>query len=161
MRSVHPSHSLASVGALAAEICRDHEWSETPCGAGTPYAKLLELDCSVLMFGATLDGYTFFHTAEHDARCPYLYEPHRQELLFRDERGLVWSLPSLRHDMQVPRRFREMDAWLADRSLLHRQTLGSGELLFIPCARAVHRALVEALQRDPWLLVKEPQREST
>lgn len=158
VRSAHPTHSLACAGPLAKEICADHDWAETPCGHGTPYEKLVQLDGAVLLFGATMDAYTLFHTAEDAAEVPYLYQPRRCDLLIRDRMGLEWSLPSWRHDMTVPRRFSEMDTWLEQRGLLHRATLGRGELLFVPHAAAAHRALVDALRSDPWLLVAESAR---
>jgi len=51
VRSLHPSHSLAVSGPGAAELCRDHELRETPCGPGTPYLRIAEGNSSVLMFG--------------------------------------------------------------------------------------------------------------
>jgi aminoglycoside 3-N-acetyltransferase len=155
VRSVHPSHSIASSGPLASSICSDHEWAHTPCGAETPYEKLVELGCAVLMFGATLDGYTLFHTAEDAAGVPYLYEPRTYELFHRDACGIRWSMESRRQDMNVPRRFGRMDEFLERDCLLRRVRLGRADLLFIPDAKAAHRVLVDALRHDPMLLVAE------
>jgi aminoglycoside 3-N-acetyltransferase len=155
VRSAHPTHSVASSGSLATSICEEHEWARTPCGAGTPYEKLVQLGCAALMFGATLDGYTFFHTAEDAATVPYLYEARMYELFIRDACGIRWSMESRRQDMNVPRRFGQMDAFLEREALLKRVQLGNGELLFIPDARAVHSVLVDALRRDPFLLVAQ------
>src|SRR5262249_1506540 len=68
LRSNHPTHSLACSGPSAAWLCAEHELCATPCGAATPYARLVQSHCSVLMFGVTLDSYTLFHTAEDAAR---------------------------------------------------------------------------------------------
>src|SRR5262249_53188787 len=73
LRSCHPSHSVACMGPLTETLCSAHDASETPCGTGTPYARLIDADCAVLLFGAKFDAYTFFHSAEHDAGVPYQY----------------------------------------------------------------------------------------
>jgi aminoglycoside N3'-acetyltransferase len=109
------------------------------------------------MFGATLDSYTLFHTAEAAAGVPYLYMPEQVTLRTKGSDGSVNSIQMWRQDMRVPRRFAETVDWLAEQKLLIRRKLGLGELLFIPSARAVHETMVKTLQRDPMFLVKEQQ----
>ena len=158
VRSQHPSHSLACNGAVAAGLFHGHELCPTPCGAGTPYQRIAEGDSSVLMFGATLDSYTLFHTAEDAAQVPYLYLPQQVTLRTKGVDGSVRSVQMWRQDMGVPRRFAATADWLAEKGLLVRRRLGLGELLFIPSASAVHEATLKALQRDPLFLVSEEAR---
>ena len=110
------------------------------------------------MLGATLNTYTLFHTAEDAAQLPYLYEPTPYTLKVRTRDGKIKTVLMRRQDMQIPRRFTEMAAWLEQRGLLVRQRLGLGELLFIPRAGEAHRQVVEALRAEPLLLVAEPVR---
>jgi aminoglycoside 3-N-acetyltransferase len=158
VRSQHPSHSLASNGGVAAELCHGHEHSSTPCGAGTPYQRIVQGDSSVLMFGATLDAYTLFHTAEDEAQVPYLYYPQQVTLRTQGADGVVRSVQMWRQEMSVTRRFAAMSDWLAERRLLVRRRLGLGELLFLPSAGAVHETLLKELRRDPLFLVEERAR---
>jgi aminoglycoside 3-N-acetyltransferase len=158
IRSLHPTHSLACEGSLATSLCRDHEWSETPCGAGTPYEQLVRIGSAVLMFGVTLDSYTLFHTAEDAAEVSYLYMRKKTVIAYRGPLGIRWHMLSYRHDMTVPRRFAEMENWLQERDLLVRRKLGMGELLYIPDAARLHDALVIELKNDPWLLVQSGAR---
>jgi aminoglycoside 3-N-acetyltransferase len=158
VRSQHPSHSLACSGTGAEELCRDHELRETPCGAGTPYLKIAEGNSSVLMFGATMDSYTLFHTAEDAADVPYLYMPQQFTLRTKGSDDVVRSLQMWRQDMGVARRFAATADWLAEQGLLIRRKLGLGELLFIPNARALHEKMVDTLRRDPLFLVDEKAR---
>src|ERR1044072_2072194 len=74
-RSLHPSHSLACLGPDSEKFVLDHERRETPCGQQTPYEQIAMSNSSVLMFGATMDSYTLFHTAEDAAKVSYLYKP--------------------------------------------------------------------------------------
>lgn len=158
VRSLHPSHSLACSGPGAEKLCSDHESYETPCGAGTPYQRIAEGNTSVLMFGATMDSYTLFHTAEDGAELPYLYAPEQVTLRTKGVDGSVKSLQMWRQDMGVARRFAATVDWLSEQGLLVRRKLGLSELLFIPNARALHETMVETLRRDPLFLVDEKAR---
>lgn len=160
VRSQHPSHSLACSGPGAEELCRDHELRETPCGQGTPYLRIAEGNSSVLMFGATMDSYTLYHTAEDSAKVPYLYMPEQFTLRTRGADGEVRSIQMWRQDMGVPRRFAATADWLAEQGLLIRRKLGLGELLYIPNARALHETVVETMRRDPLFLVDESHKEA-
>lgn len=158
VRSLHPSHSIACGGPAAEQFIEGHEACETPCGDGTPYMRLIEQDGSVLMFGATLDAYTLFHTAEDSAQVPYLYQPKQLALRSRMPSGEVKEIPTWRQDMGVTRRFGAMDTWLEEQGLLVRRRLGLSELLYIPRAAALHERIVNELRSDPLLLVAENAR---
>lgn len=158
VRSQHPSHSLACSGPEAEDFLRNHEFCETPCGAGTPYQRIAEGDSSVLMFGATMNSYTLFHTAEDAAGVPYLYMPEQVTLRTKTTDGSVRSLQTWRQDMGVARRFADTADWLSEQGLLIRRKLGLSELLFVPSARALHETMVKTLQRDPLFLVDESAR---
>jgi aminoglycoside 3-N-acetyltransferase len=160
-RSLHPTHSLAAAGPLAGDLCEGHERTQTPCGQGTPYEKLAQRKTSVLMFGARLDAYTLFHTAEDAAEVPYLYESRKSIVSYTDDYGINWQYSLRRHNMLFLRRFAEMDSWFEQRALLLRGKLGLGELLYLPDAGKAHRMLVEELRRNPWLLVEEASRPKT
>jgi aminoglycoside 3-N-acetyltransferase len=153
-RSQHPTHSLACEGGRAEDLIAGHDKCDTPCGKGTPYEKLIDWDASILMFGATLNAYTLFHTAEDAAQLPYLYEKNPYQLRIRQADGSTSNFQMWRQNMKVERRFSSMDTWLEDRGLLKRRVCGSSELLFVPSAAAVHETLIKALRNDPWLLVK-------
>jgi aminoglycoside 3-N-acetyltransferase len=157
-RSLHPSHSLACEGPLSDELCDDERMSDTPCGEGTPYQRLLQRNVAVLMFGVSMNSYTLFHTAEDAAEVSYLYRTNRMTLRWRDASGRVSSYESRIHDMSFERRFAEVGVWLEGKGLLSRVPLGFGSLLFIPSAIDVHDALVTELARDPWFLVDKSSR---
>lgn len=152
LRSLHPTHSLAVEGAGGPAIIAGHEACATPCGAATPYARLVQMDAAILMFGATLDAYTLFHTAEDAAAVAYLYEPLPVSLRFSGPDHLEHSMTMRKHDMTVARSFSAKAAWLEERGLLRRVGLGAGELLLLPHARQVHDAVVDQLRRDSWFL---------
>lgn len=155
VRSVHPTHSLAARGPDALAICANHELCDTPCGKDTPYERLVYQDSATLMFGVTMNAYTFFHTAEDAAGLPYLYEDRPYSLRYRDKAGGVNTLNMWRHDMQIARRFAETRDWLEAHGLLVSRSLGLGELLYLPHAADVHQALLKQLERNSFFLLNE------
>jgi aminoglycoside 3-N-acetyltransferase len=106
-RSIHATHSLAARGELAEQICTNHYRHDSPCGAGTPYSRLVERRASVLLFGVTFHSYTLFHTAEDASGSAFAYEQGTLDRLrVVDEQGQpcdCWS----RRQTRTPRRFAE------------------------------------------------------
>ena len=64
LRSAHPTHPVLTRGARAEELVAGHETARSPCGAGSPFAKLLEADGKILFLGVSIDSMTFFHFLE-------------------------------------------------------------------------------------------------
>lgn len=63
-RSLHPTHSAAALGPLAAEITAGHHNEDTPCSDNSPFGKLAPHDATILMLGITMDCCTLVHHAE-------------------------------------------------------------------------------------------------
>lgn len=149
VRSIHATHSVAAAGPLATELCANHYQQNTPCGAGTPYARLLERKASVLLFGVSFHSYTLYHTAEDASGSAFAYEPETlDQLRVIDESGQphdCWS----RRQSRVPRRFAEAGDLLERVGLARRVQLGRGALLYVPDCVKVHDFLVERLRQTP------------
>ena len=64
IRSVHPTHPVAAWGADAEAMTAGHHLASTPCGKGSPFARLLERRGKILLLGADISSLTFFHLAE-------------------------------------------------------------------------------------------------
>jgi aminoglycoside 3-N-acetyltransferase len=149
IRSVHATHSLAASGILAGQMCSDHYHHDTPCGANTPYRRLVERRAAILMFGVTFHSYTLFHTAEDASGSEFAYEHATVDRLrVVDERGQEHECLS-RRQSRTPRRFAEAGHLLESVGLAGRITLGRGNLLFVPDCSRVHDFLVERLRRIP------------
>lgn len=73
LRSAHPTHPVAAWGGKAEEITAGHHLAGTPCGAGTPFARLLDHDGKILLLGTGLAAMTFFHAVEEilEPRMPF------------------------------------------------------------------------------------------
>jgi aminoglycoside 3-N-acetyltransferase len=73
-RSDHPTHSIAAIGARAAEYCAGHSWRE---GATTfdrkgPWGKLVDWQGKILWIGTAMKTQTCVHVVEDWMRLPYM-----------------------------------------------------------------------------------------
>jgi aminoglycoside 3-N-acetyltransferase len=92
VRSVHPTHSVAAAGRLAASITRGHASTATPCGVGSPYHALLEHDGRILLLGTGIRALTFYHAVEE------ILEP---SLPFSPFTTGTFTLQSRDHDQNI------------------------------------------------------------
>jgi aminoglycoside 3-N-acetyltransferase len=72
VRSRHPTHSVAALGAGAHRLTAGHEDCLTPCGPGSPYARLAdEEDGVILLLGCDHESNTTWHHVEELAGVDY------------------------------------------------------------------------------------------
>lgn len=75
LRSIHPTHSVCAVGALASALIEHHIEDSTPCGPNSPFHLLPEYDGQILMLGCGLRPNTSMHAIEELIEPPYLFDP--------------------------------------------------------------------------------------
>lgn len=92
VRSVHPTHSVAAWGARAHTITADHHLASTPCGRGSPYARMLENDGKLLFLGTGTDVMTFFHTVEEILEPVMPFSPFTREFFSLQSRATDGTL---------------------------------------------------------------------
>ena len=148
IRSVHPTHSVAVWGADAAALVAGHVHAKTPCGVGSPYARLIDRDGKILFLGCDVKVMTFFHTVEEllEPRMPFSPFTQQEYLLESvDADGRAWTTRTRLSDPALVRRrnltkllplLRQRAAWreagvggLRMRLVGARQVLGAGEAL--------------------------------
>jgi aminoglycoside 3-N-acetyltransferase len=95
LHSGHPEAGVAAVGRLAGEITASHP-DDDAYGAGTPYARLVELGGQVAMLGAPLDTVTLVHHAEAVAKV-------------QEKRRVVYRCPVFEGGQRVWRTFSDID----------------------------------------------------
>jgi aminoglycoside 3-N-acetyltransferase len=93
--SGHPEAGVAAVGPLAEAITVGHPYDDA-YGAGTPYARLVELGGRVAVLGAPLDTVTLVHHAEAVAEVP-------------GKRRVNYRYPILKGGERVWRTFSDID----------------------------------------------------
>ena len=108
--SGHPEAGVAAFGPLAEYLTASHPYDDA-YGAGTPYARLVELGGQVLVLGAPLDTVTLVHHAEAVADVP-------------DKRRVSYGMPVIAGDPgeRLWRTFSDIDT--SDGALPYERVLG-------------------------------------
>jgi aminoglycoside 3-N-acetyltransferase len=108
--SGHPEAGVAAFGPLAEGLTASHPYDDA-YGAGTPYARLVELGGQVLVLGAPLDTVTLVHHAEAVAQVP-------------DKRRVSYGMPVITGDpgKRLWRTFSDIDT--SDGALPYERVLG-------------------------------------
>ena len=146
-RSLHPTHPVAGWGAKAPRILDTHPSARTPCGAGSPFEKLVEADGKVLFLGVDIRSMTFFHYLEEELEGRMAFSPFTKErftLHVRDERGEVWPVETRLYDRDVieQRDVRIMVPDLKARGFWREQRVGMLKAILLRC-RDVRQVAVD------------------
>jgi aminoglycoside 3-N-acetyltransferase len=135
-RSDHPTHSVAARGPGADELVAGHADAETPFGAGTPFARMIERGVKQVWFGTGLPTFTLYHAYEslRPGGFPIdVYHSQRQPARVVDARGEEREVTTLVHDPRYAGRKDEtrarMKELLLEGAKLRRTRLGRGEIL--------------------------------
>jgi aminoglycoside 3-N-acetyltransferase len=107
VRSVHPTHPVAAWGRDAAAMIAGHHLAGTPCGTGSPFARLLERRGKILLLGADISSLTFFHLTEELLEPQLPVSPFTQEtfhLASKQKDGTVVATDTRLYEPAVSRR---------------------------------------------------------
>jgi aminoglycoside 3-N-acetyltransferase len=80
IRSVHPTHPVAVWGKDSEAYVAGHHLARTPCGRGSPFARLLERGGKILLLGVDIGSMTFYHCVEEILEPKLPISPFTQEL---------------------------------------------------------------------------------
>lgn len=125
VRSLHPTHSVAAVGADAEYLTRHHEDTLTPCGFGSPYVKLAQRASGrILLLGVGHDSNTTLHAVEELAAVPYHLQPVPTKGIIRTGSGELirtfWP-----HQYGTGRHFPAIEPLLTERGAQTTGTVGA------------------------------------
>ncbi|HEY7707686.1 MAG TPA: AAC(3) family N-acetyltransferase [Gaiellaceae bacterium] len=136
VRSLHPTHSVAARGPGAEELVAGHDLAETPFGAGTPFARMIDRGMVQLWFGIGLRIFTLYHAFEclrPDGFPIEVFATERVDARVVDEDGRERTVSTLVHDPVVGGRKDDTRAAIKEHLLatgvLRETTLGRGEVM--------------------------------
>jgi aminoglycoside 3-N-acetyltransferase len=155
-RSLHPTHSVAAYGKLAAPLTSGHHLDGTPCSMNSPYGKARSEDAHVLLLGIGLERCTAIHHAEEIvAPDIYLMPPESAahfEMRARD--GTIYQM-RLRGHIKLNRDFPQFAKPLTERGLMRH-----GDMAGTPWQAVAQSDLLDeifaALDRDPRAIIAAP-----
>ena len=96
-RSLHPTHSVAAVGADAEDFVSGEEHINTPCGEGGAYYKLWERDAQILLIGVNFMRNTFIHGIEEWDKAQGSISEEKSDYYVITRQGSRLYTPQYRH----------------------------------------------------------------
>lgn len=158
-RSLHPTHSVAGLGAQVDELLNEHHLDETPCGVRSPFGKLVSADGWVLMLGISFDCCTIIHHVEEVVAPDVYLKPASETETYRctDRHGKTHSVRLRRH------LFLQRDYWQFQDELARDGLLRLGHVGNVVCrafrARDLQVRAIRALtKRNDAVLAQTGQR---
>ena len=152
-RSLHPTHSVAAIGADADELTRDHTYSVSPCDDLSPYGKLAQDDGGyVLLLGVGHKSNTTFHHVEELAGGDYHMQRDFAEatiLATGEEAQRNYML----HQWGTPRQFEVMEPLFIERGIQQTAQIGDARVSLVK-SRGMVQATLRALRANPRILCK-------
>ncbi|MCL1806319.1 MAG: AAC(3) family N-acetyltransferase [Oscillospiraceae bacterium] len=100
-RSLHPTHSLAAIGADAETFLSGEEHIQTPCGKGGTYYRLWERDAQILLIGVNFTRNTYIHGIEEWDGAVGSIKDTVTDLYVIDHQGNRLYTPQYRHDSRL------------------------------------------------------------
>lgn len=153
IRSAHPTHSVAAIGAHSLLLTEHHQHSVTPCDELSPYGRLAcSHDSYVLLVGVSHESSTMFHYIEELVGVDY----HMQEG-FVEARIVSENAEIVRHVMLhkygTPRCFSVMEPVFVERGIQKSTRIGNATVRLVKIDGMV-QATVQCLKSDRRLLCR-------
>ncbi len=151
VRSIHPTHSVAAIGADAHSLTADHWFSITPCDEYSPYYRLSQRsDSYILLIGVDHESSTMFHCVEEIVGVDYHMQPG-----FAKARLIVGDQEIYRHYMLhrygAPRNFNIMEDIFVERGIQKSLSIGNSVVKIIK-ALEMFQLTVRCLSADRQIL---------
>ena len=152
VRSTHPTHSCAAIGARARELTQGHHLAPTPCGITSPYYRLAAARGYIALAGCRLDVCTTLHTVEELANVPYHLQTETTFGSCIDYNGGHIETPCRLHSYLGPKRdFRILEPLLLEGGFMRTALIGQSMVRLIDAMGLIEIAL-DALRFDPFYL---------
>lgn len=154
VRSFHPTHSVAAIGADAEELIKDHIYSITPCDALSPYGKLAQQENGyILLLGVDHDANTTMHHIEEIVGVDYVMQAGLARAMLVLENETV-TRHYLLHKYGPGRNFNVIDSVLAERGIQRVTQIGTAEVRLI-AAKPMVQVVTQCLKVNPHILCQK------
>ena len=159
VRSLHPTHSVAALGAEANRWVAGHDAGTSPCDETSPFFRLIQEDGFILLLGGvTQKSNTTLHCLEEMAGVPYHLQPEMTDGIVVNRDGKRLRVRNRLHLWGRERDFLKIDSVLDARGARQVGRVGASLAQLIP-ARLLADILMPLLQEDPlFLLTRDAKR---
>jgi aminoglycoside N3'-acetyltransferase len=158
VRSCHPTHSDAAVGAQSQWLLEGHEISGA-VGTGSPLDRIrLHPYGKIILFGVDYTRMTILHLPEYLANLPYIDKSYSDSFpdnceVKKDGRIITVSLAGRPGNSAG---FNAVEPLLKQAGLVRETHIAQSRVRVIPAGPAVE-IVVKALEKDPALLLAPPE----
>ncbi|MEX1206202.1 MAG: AAC(3) family N-acetyltransferase [Dongiaceae bacterium] len=153
-RSLHPTHSVAGLGAHLDALLGSHHLDDTPCSARSPWGLLAGFDANLLLLGVEMDSCTLIHHVEETIAPELYFRPERERYLCRDRQGREVEVVT-RRTLRLPRDFWQFEEALAAEGGVRRHKLAETNCVFFT-ARDMVRVTSDRLWHQPDAIIARP-----
>ncbi|NMA62281.1 MAG: AAC(3) family N-acetyltransferase [Firmicutes bacterium] len=155
VRSWHPTHSVAALGADALEFISGEENMDSPCPRNGCWGKLYDRQAKILFLGANINRNTIIHGVEEWANIPNRVSSWYQDLKIRTPDGRMIHRPMRRHESPIPdvsKNYGKLEAPLFAKNIATRGKIGDAESILVEVVPMVDLTM-EFLRRNPDLFL--------
>lgn len=155
IRSWHPTHSVAALGADALEFISGEENMDSPCPRNGCWGKLYDRRAKILFLGANINRNTIIHGVEEWANIPNRVSSWYQDLKIRTPDGRMIHRPMRRHESPIPdvsKNYGKLEAPLFAKNIATRGIIGDAESILVEVVPMVDLTM-EFLRRNPDLFL--------
>ena len=155
VRSWHPTHSVAALGADALEFISGEENMDSPCPRNGCWGKLYDRRAKILFLGANINRNTIIHGVEEWANIPNRVSSWYQDLKIRTPDGRMIHRPMRRHESPIPdvsKNYGKLEAPLFAKNIATRGRIGDAESILVEVVPMVDLTM-EFLRRNPDLFL--------
>jgi aminoglycoside 3-N-acetyltransferase len=146
-RSLHPTHSVAGRGKLAARLLGSHHIGDTPCSDLSPVGLTAAHNGYVMLLGVEMDSCTLVHHAEEKIAPEIYLRPEVETYTCRRRDGSEIVVRTRRH-FRLARNF-----WQFEEQLLRHGAMRHAAIDGVLCrsfpARAMDELIQSVLRMDP------------
>lgn len=149
VRSIHPTHSIAALGAGAREFCAGHDNDDSPCSPTSPYGRLIENKGKVLLLGVDLTRCTLIHCLEEMAGLGEIWSLTPPEPRFCIlANGEMIPVLARAHQNYKSANYGRVESALIKEGILNRMNMGPSQMMILDAA-ALADYLVPRFRNDP------------
>jgi aminoglycoside 3-N-acetyltransferase len=152
-RSLHPTHSIASLGYQRDYLTYGHETSQSPCDEKSPYYKNSICNGYIMLIGVDQESNTSIHSCEEIAKVPYhLQKDVTASYITSYEGEKIWVSNRLHNWSKPATDFNKLDGLYREQSIMKIGKIGAAEIRLIN-AVGMFQFTIDLLKKNPFFLL--------